>query len=134
MAKTRIGSNAIFTGASDTLVIVADYCYAYSLAKIFDNDPEVTLLSFNTGKHILKVQFLPYRTDTDSLNSAHNVYINGVLVLNMVMSSGDNHSALSLSPYQLIIPPLSFVEVKIVNISNTSNGTGACSMIGRVYE
>jgi len=132
MAKTQLGSNTQFTGASKSLVIVGGWCYAYSDSLTFDNDPAVTLLEFNTGKQIIKAHFLPYRTDVDNLDSRHKIYFNGVEVFNMNMSSGSSH-ANSILDNSLIIPPLTYVQVTIVNVSNTSNGTGACSMIGRIY-
>lgn len=132
MSKTKTGSNAQFTGASKSLVIVDGWCYAYSDSLQFDEDPAVTLLEFNTGKEIIKAHFLPYRTDTDSLDSRHQIYFNGIEVFNMSMSSGTSH-ANSILDNSLIIPPLTYVKVTIINTSNTSNGFGACSMIGRIY-
>jgi len=127
MAKTKIGSNAQFTGLSAVLNSLGEYVYAYSQTKIFDDDPQITLLEFNTGKRIIKSQWFPYRTDTDSLDSRHTIYFNGLEVLNLNMSSG----AVGVrAPVELIIPPLTHVKVTIYNIDNTSNGYGACSMIG----
>ena len=132
MAKLKIGSNSQFTGASKSLVIVGGWCYAYSDSLIFDDDPVITLLEFNTGKEIIKAHFLPYRTDTDNLDSRHRIYFNNVEVFNMNMSSGSGPSN-SMYDNSLLIPPLTYVKVTIQNISNTSNGYGACSMIGRIY-
>ena len=133
MAKTQLGSNTQFTGASKSLVVVGDWCYAYSESLAFDNNPAITLLEFSTGKQIIKAHFLPYRTDTDSLDSQHEIYFNGIEVFNMNMASGTSH-ANSILDNSLIIPPLTHVKVTIINTSNTSTGTGACSMVGRIYD
>ena len=65
-------------------------------------------------------------------NQKHVYYSNGIEVFNMNMSSGTGPSN-SMYDNSLLIPPLTYVKVTIQNISNTSNGYGACSMIGRIY-
>jgi len=132
MANVKLGSNAQFTGAGKSLVVVGGWCYAYSDSLLFDDDPAVTLLEFNTGKEIIKAHFLPYRTDVDNLDSKHQIYFNGIEVFNMNMSSGTGPSN-SMYDNSLLIPPLTHVKVTVINVSNTSNGNGACSMIGRIY-
>ena len=127
MAKVQTGSNNQFIGLGESLNSLGNRVYAYSQTKIFDDDPHITLLEFNTGKRIIKSQWYPYRTDIDALDSRHTIYFNGLEVLNLTMSSG----AVGVrSPVELIIPPLTHVKVTIYNIDNTSNGYGACSMIG----
>lgn len=129
MSKTKIGSNAQFTSAGKGLTIIGNHCYAYSEQKVFNNTA-VTLLEFNTGNKYSKVHFLPYRSDTDSLDSQHYVYFNSILVMVLNMASGQSKN---LQEHPMIIPPLTHVEVTIKNVSNTSNGNGACSLTGRLY-
>jgi len=47
MAKTKIGSNATFSGAQLGLTTIGkDHCYAYSGAQVSNGGVDATLLSF----------------------------------------------------------------------------------------
>jgi hypothetical protein len=126
MSKTKLGSNTIFTGSSKGLTIVANHCYAYSGVLAFD-DNEITLLEFNTGKRLLDLTLMPYRDDSDSLDSKHRLYINDIKVWATGMGSGGT----TIGDYnKIIIPSLSHVKLTIQNVSNTSNGQGGIAIAG----
>ena len=48
MAKEKIGSNATFTGLSNSLSYVGDHVYAYNAGAFAGND--TLILEFDTGK------------------------------------------------------------------------------------
>jgi len=52
MARTKIGTNAQFSGTGKGLVYVKDFCYAYSGAVTVDGTDDVAL-DFSTGKQRL---------------------------------------------------------------------------------
>lgn len=111
-----------------------NWVYAYSQSLSFDNSPEVTLLEFNSGEGTIRAQIICMRSDTDSLNSFHKVYLNDELVMLVPLGAGDTHSGAAQSPYHLILPPMTNFKITIVNISNTSSGTGLVTLTGRVYD
>jgi len=121
-------ANAIFTGTQKGLTIVGDLCYAYSGAVSFDEN-ETTLLEFNTGKNTVRVHVMPYREDTDSLDSKHRLYLNNILVWGTAMSSG---GSLAQEYNRVILPPLSLVKITIQNVSNTSGGSGGVALSGGI--
>jgi len=131
MAPVQPSASIAATGLG--IRYIGQHCYAYSQSLDFDNSPEVTLLEFNSGAGYITAQIICMRSDTDSLNSFHKVYLNDELVMLVPLGAGDVHSAAAQSPYNLSFPPMTNVKITVVNISNTSTGTGLVTLIGRVY-
>jgi len=112
---------------------IGQHCYAYSQSLNFDDSPEVTLLEFTSGAGYIAAQIICMRSDTDGLDSLHKVYLNDELVMIVPLGSGTTHIDASQAPYNLMFPPITNVKITVVNISNTSTGTGLVTLIGRVY-
>ena len=55
MAKTKIGSNATFSGTQQGITIAKEFFYGYSGQ--VDIDGSATLFSFHTGKYVSVGQF-----------------------------------------------------------------------------
>ena len=131
MARTKIGSNAQFTGGSKSLVAIADRVYAYSgdITGTGAGSATVEALNFSTGKEYIKANF----QFTHNLASGHDLYytieFNGVTIVSIKEDdSGTEYWPLSI---KLIIPPLTLVVTKFG--SNTTGYTGQNNIIGRVY-
>jgi len=122
------GSNP--SGAGTGLNYIGDHAYAYSGMLSFDNNA-VTLLRFTTGSEYVIATLNPMRTDTDSLDSQHRVTLDGQLVASFTMASGG--TSMPEGPPVLLIPSYSTVLIEIINVSNTSGGTGGIAITGRVY-
>ena len=71
------------------------------------------------------------RSDTDSLDSQHRINIDGQQVANFTMASGGTSAP--EGPPVILIAPYSKVTIEIINVSNTSNGTGGIALTGEVY-
>ena len=135
MAKTRIGSNAIFTGVGpSSFTTIGNRCYAYSGYKIFSNS-ETTVLDFYTPKgYILSTWQYSIMDDGETINeddSRIRIYFNGTKVFVQV-DSGDPDRVQNAWP-DLIIPPLTRVKVTVENVTDASNLATYVYMVGRVY-
>ena len=112
MAKTRIGSNAIFTGPQTKgISYLGDRCYAYS-GIITTSTSFQTFLEFNTGKEITEGT-LQITADLNSLGSSFlqsQVSINGIVIS---FSSMERHN-FDWEVTPLLLPPLSTVKVEVL--------------------
>ena len=104
-------------------------CYAFSGFKSF-NHTGTTLLVFNTNTEYLNLTIQPLRSDNDSLDSQHKITFNGILVAAYPLASGSTSAY--PGPPLLLVPPFTDVEIEIINVSNTSGGTGAVTLVGNV--
>ena len=135
MAKTKIGSNAVFTGIGPSgFTTIGDHCYIYSGYKIFSNS-ETTVLDFYTPKgYILSTWQYSIMDDGEQINeddSRMTIKFNGTKVFVQV-DSGDPDRVQNAWP-DLIIPPLTHVEVTVQNVTDASNLAAYVYMIGKVY-
>ena len=122
------GSNP--AGAGTSLNYIGNHAYAYSGMLAFDNNA-TTLLRFTTGNEYVVATLNPMRTDSDSLDSQHRVTLDGQLVASFTMASGGTSAP--EGPPVLLIPSYSTVLIEIINVSNTSGGTGGIAIMGEVY-
>lgn len=104
------------------------YSYSYSGETAFNNTPS-TLLEFKTQSEYNIVDMLYMRNDSDSLDSKHKVYFNDILVISLPLSSGGQDRQAVTS---FVIPPFTSVRIDMVNVSNTSTGTGMVALTGKV--
>jgi len=136
MAKTRIGSNAIFTGPQKGLSILGEHCYAYS-GSVIVNNTTVDCLAFNSGKHYMVVEF---REGIDFTNVGtkfvgFTIKFNGTVILtnyHTVETGGKNESN-TPSTYQLVIPPLTNVITQATT-NSAANIPFYHLVTGRVYD
>jgi len=108
MTKTKIGSNAIFTGVQKGLSILGEHCYAYSGSVLVNNTTE-DCLTFTTGTSYMVTEF---REGVDFTNVGtkfvgFTIKFNGVVILTNyhTVDSGGKNESNTPSTYQLIIPP-----------------------------
>ena len=135
MAKTKIGSNAIFTGVGpSSFTTIGNRCYAYSGYKKFSNS-ETTVLDFYTPNgYILSTWQYSIMDDSETINeddSNIKIKFNGSRVFVQV-DSGSPNRVQNAWP-DLIIPPLTRVEVTVQNVTDASNLAAFVAMVGRVY-
>ena len=134
MKRTKIGSNATFTGGQQGLSTIGDYAYAYS-GSIEVANSDVSLLSFQTGKEITKgiVQF--YYAEPSNDKFLYTVKMNNVTVVQyQVFGPNDTNGEHLLSlPVYLVVPPLTLVECIAVNNENTNSRQQIANFTGRIY-
>jgi hypothetical protein len=104
------------------------HAYAFSGFLLFNNTG-TTLLEFNTSSEYIVARINCMRSDTDSLDSHHRVFINDIETMNFTLPSGP--TVLSLLP-KLVFPPHSKIKIDVINVSNSSNGFGGVSVVGKV--
>jgi len=140
MAKTKIGSNAQFTGGGLSLSTIGDHCYAYSGSMSVAPNTETTGLSFNTGKGYIKGKFIFGMDDhamTVNTQLEFDIFFNGVKVYTRAeewfTDEGRKNSATLVIPITLIIPPLTLVEWKVEHTDGNNIETHM-TMTGRLYD
>lgn len=131
MAKTRIGSNAIFTGPQKGLTTIGEHCYAYS-GIISVADSETDLLNFNTGKEYIRstVRFCYGVSSSD--NFLYKIKFNGQIV--MSDASAGTTQAHWNPEYEILIPPLTEVIMTAINQSSDSSYPQSVVLAGKVYK
>jgi hypothetical protein len=135
MAKERLGSNAIFSGPQKGLTIIGNHCYGYS-GSIAITSQIQTMLSFTTGKtyNIVRIQTGITQNgggaQSDDIETV--IKLNGNVVMSRMLSH-NNESGL-LEAIDLLIPPLTFVEVTCDNIQGTTSTPTQVSLVGKVYS
>ena len=136
MAKTRIGSNAQFTGGSLGLSTIGSHCYAFS-GNIEATTASQTVLSFQTGKGYIVGEFgfnaFVQASNVSVRQGALTISINDVSVA--VLLTGDaNEDMTSHIPQKILLPPYSFVECKAVAEADDSDNFATVIFTGRVYD
>ena len=127
MAKEAYG---IFTGPQKGLSIIGNHCYAYSGSKA-SSGTATNYLEFTTGKHYIVAKLQPAYFAQGTNNVSWLIKFNGQDVQYAEVTSGRDYT-----PFQeilLIIPPLTFVEVEVDNLSGGTEAVGV-SITGKVYS
>ena len=130
MAKTRIGSNAIFTGPQKGLTTIGDHCYAYSgeITDVDSGSAGSTCLDFATGADLIIAKF----NWISSVNANIDVYIdvsfNGQSVYKG--SSDESPSFIADREFTLAIPANTHV---IFKMGFNATKTMCVVMTGKVY-
>ena len=131
MAKTRIGSNAVFT-PSTGLSILGNHCYAVSGA-IGITQSETTILEFYTSaKNYITGQIqINYAVDQTE-NALYKIYFNGNIISSWVVPGGSQSPAPE-QPLVLVIPPGTLVKVTAIMLSGASPRTHYATLTGKVH-
>jgi len=132
MAKTKLGSNAIFSGPQKGLSMIGSHCYAYSgpILSTGSDGADDQLLSFNTGKGYIIADCIFQNDITSGSNTYFEIKYNGqTVVLNKEASS----SITEPWTWIILIPPLTFVEMGWGTQSGVTNFKGTVSISGKVY-
>lgn len=132
MSRVKLGSNAQFTGTSQSVSYVGDYCYAYSGVKSIDNN-ETTMCQFQTPKGIILAKVLfTYPDDTGTDDFRSRIYFNGQVVQSIIQGRVDYDFKFEYA-IPLVIPPLTEVKLTMQNVQNTNARDQCVSFTGRVY-
>jgi hypothetical protein len=131
MSKTKIGSNAQFTSAGKGLTVIGSHCYAYS-GEVSVTNSLTTLLSFQTGKEYIVASWFSGFNETTGNDHEFRLYLNGIEVQAIIMADSSITYGRDL-PVPCIIPPLSLVEIKCINLSSSGPKGMWTSLTGRVY-
>ena len=123
MSRTKLGSNAVFTGPQKGLTVLKDHCYAYS-GGYGASTSAVTALEFTTGsKYILGILTLNSATQYETANIAGSfmrVQFNGETIATAYSGNGANDSP-SSALVDLMCPPMTHVKVEMWADNNASS-------------
>ena len=134
MVKTRIGSNATFTGTGQGLSYVGDFVMAYS-GELSANDNETTYLLFQTGKGVITGMLQFNATNELAQEFRYRIYFNGVQVQSYLAgNNAPDYRSKPDTPIPLVIPPLTEVKCTALNLDDSVSGTQICSFTGRHYN
>jgi hypothetical protein len=133
MAKTRIGSNATFSGTQKGLTTVGSHCYAFS-GKVTVGDTVTDLLDFHSGKGyiVAKVQ-MGYGQIDNPDDYEYEITFNGIEVFAYVVA----HSLQQTEPdtvMNLLIPPLTQVTIRARNRTDDTTNPQYAMLVGRQYD
>jgi len=132
MAKTKIGSNATFSGTQKGLTVLGDHCMAYSGEYSVDNTETFLLDFFSPGKrYIIGEVQLGSKANEDE-DYAFKIYFNGLIVFSAAFSNQGQHNIGSW-PIPIMIPPATEVKMSLDNISDTDSRVWTVHLVGRVY-
>jgi len=140
MAKTKIGSNAPFSGGSKSLVYLGKDVYAYS--GIFDLSTSTQIyLDFNTGKGYVNALFQCNGGVCTINNSCvggggtlgFDIKFNGIVVAKLKTDTSTEDTP-STTYQKLIIPP--YTEVIVSGVSDTADSSydSTVNVIGTVID
>jgi len=135
MAKTKIGSNATFSGTQKGLTIIGEHCYAYS-GKISVANTAIDLLEFNSGKGYIVCQVqMGYGQISGTDDYEYEITFNGIEVFAYVV----NHSLSDIGSepdnfMNILIPPLTKVTIRARNRSDSDSNPQYAMLVGRIYD
>jgi len=133
MARTKIGSNATYTGNQEGITLIGDHCYAYNDVSVSGSLTDI--LNFTTGKGylIVTIELNGNRSGIGQAQLQFKILLNGVTVmLNVWDQSSINQYSDDLTVTRLLIPPLTNVLVQAAQ-SSGSNRDMQITLTGRVY-
>ena len=137
MAKSRIGSNAIFSGPQLGLSIIGEHCYA--LSGTFQSvTTAATMLEFTTPAKGYIIGELQCNgsvrfSDSDSGDTtAFQISFNGIVVSILKTETGQEDSPPSATQ-TFLIPPATKVEVRRDGTADNVNNLNTVGFTGRVY-
>ena len=140
MAKTKIGSNAPFGGASKNLVYIGEHVYAYS-GKYSSSTSSQTLINMVTGKGYIIANFQCNGATADINSSTvgngnvtvFTIKFNGVIIARLKSETANEDMPPTIEN-KLIIPPYTNITVDTISASSDSNLTPTVNIVGRIYE
>lgn len=112
MSKTKLGTNAQFTGASKGLTTIGKHCYAYSGPSNVTSGGYSTILDFTTGKGYILADFQITSFDFSGSDLYYKIELNGVEIMGQFTNNAYQTFTYGFAPIQLLIPPNSVVTVK----------------------
>ena len=136
MVKTKIGTNAQFTGAQLGLTTIGDHCYAFS-GSFGINTSAQTLLEFSTGKgYIVATVGCCGPVNPASIGSGSiglfRIYLNGIEVAQAKFGTSDEAQPIE-SEQTIIIPAYSTVKVDYIDVTSNVAWKVQAYVTGRLY-
>jgi len=125
MARTKIGSNATYTGNQEGITLIGDHCYAYNDVSVSGSLTDI--LNFNSGKGylIVTIELNGNRSGIGQAQLQFKILLNGVTVmLNVWDQSSINQYSDDLTVTRLLIPAAQ---------SSGSNRDMQITLTGKVY-
>ena len=110
------------------LNVIGNHAYAYSGEKSVSN-VSVNLLSFTTGNFYSVMKYVPIYFTNNSEDFIFTVNMNGITIIGQSIQDQD---AQTFNSTQLILPPFTLIECKVVSPTSTARSVG-CLMTGRIY-
>jgi hypothetical protein len=139
MAKEQLGSNAIFTGPQLGLTTIGDHCYAYNYYAT--SATARTVLTFTTGLGYIKgILQLNAGVDDDdpstaTVQSTALIQFNSASIALLAASSGATPDRRPSSNTQdLIIPPLTLVNIIVDDFNDVADTFGSIGFTGKIYQ
>ena len=131
MAKKQI---ATFLGPNKGLSIVGNH--AYGMSGEFDFDNTATYgLSFDTGNGYIVANVTFGCSVASANNIMFEIKMNDEIVYRQIADEGQQTSGpAGLNEIQILLPPVSKIELGIKNATNTNTEQGTIVMVGRVYD
>jgi len=131
MAKTRIGSNATFTGLSNSLNYVGDHVYAYNSASF--NNVDTVIVEFDTGKGYVMIDIYAGVDAYDGDDMEIGIDLNGVRVMDNRSAVIGTNGLVSGLHFRIVVPPLTHCAVSMQNRTDSSAYNGYVMISGRHY-
>jgi len=138
MAKTKLGSNAVFTGPQKGLTVIGRRFYAYS-GDIPATAGLVEELNFATGKGIYlgTLQFNGTADDAAPATGDISVCViklNGSTISTLKVDTEDSYNGLTTVTQELLLPPNSVVQCSVISTNATTDRNASLTFIGRIYD
>jgi len=121
------------SGSGTSLNYVGDHCYAYSGAITSGASGDNIMLDFFTGANSYILGGLQFGFGGIRSNDDERVelYLDQQIVAALVFNN--SYERAELNNMEIVIPPQSRVQVKIVKVSGTGSVQSFCWFQGRVY-
>jgi len=133
MARTKIGSNATFSGTQKGLTVLGEHCMAYSGVTAIANTEVFCLDFFSPGKRYILAQVQIGSKDAENEDYVLKIYLNGIVVFaNIFQNQGATYVDIANS-IPLMIPPATEVKISLENIADTDSRSWTVHLVGRVY-
>jgi len=129
MARTKLGSNATFTGGNKGATYIGDRLYAFS-GGVGVAASAITVLDFMTEKGIIACEWRGVYVGSTNADYSWVLYLNGIAVEQMSATSKYENNV----PRKLVIPPLTNVKITAVNIEDSSTNNVGAIIAGRTYD
>ena len=125
-------TNYQFAGTGLGIRYIQDWAYALS-GQVACSNVQTTLLAFTTGSGIIRAQLDFGTGSVSSRDMKWQVFLNDIEVYAYVSSGTNQAGANPQNTLQIILPPLTKVEVTSENETDSNTENQYCVLSGRVY-
>jgi len=133
MAKTKIGSNATFSGTQKGLTVLGDHCMGYSGVTAIANTEIFCLNFFSPGKRYIIAQGQIGSKDAEGEDYVLKIYFNNIVVFSHIFHQQGSTYVDIPNSIPLMIPPATEVKISLQNIANTNSRDWTVHLVGKVY-